>query len=188
MNSAGASGGYCPVCREASVLKIYGYVSPIDQTSPLPDVEKTCTEDDGTTISVTPMKPLTHDLECEWAFQRIQDREPGPAPVASDGKTYDAPQSLEAWDGWGGGPRANGRDTSPYEIPLMGVPGESLGRAEKGPKGRVEKFLFDVSKLPRGRYVVTARVSDPTPWVLKDDKHLLEERATFWFTVLPKKK
>jgi hypothetical protein len=187
MNSAGATGGYCPVCREASVLRIYGYVSPIDTVSPPADSERTLTEDDGTTLTITPMKPMTHDLSCEWTFLRIQDSEPGPQPVASDGVTTDIAAAMDGWDGWAGGPRANNRDTSQYEIPLMGVPADTLAREEKT-KGRVDKFVFDASKLTRGRYLVVARVSDPTPWVLKDPKFLLEERASFWVKVLPKKK
>lgn len=180
MNSAGASNGYCPVCREAAILCIYSYLSPIDTMSPQPETERSCTEGDGTVITVTPMHPKTHDLQIEWTVDRVPDSEPGPAPVKSDGVTTDI---AIPFDGWTPGPRLVGRDPSNYEFPLFGVPGDEYARVEKAKGGRVDRFLFDVAKLPRGRYFISCRVSDPTPWVLKDPKHLLEERASFWFTV-----
>ena len=181
MNAAGATGGYCPVCREACVLRIYHYLSPIDQTSPAPEIERNCVEGDGSTISVTPMKPQTHDLKVQWYVDRIPDSEPGPQPVASGGVTTDeAPTGL---DGWNPGPRSGGRDPILYEMPPMGNVDEEFARIEKDKKGRLEKFVFDVAKLPRGRYMITARVWDPIGWVLKDKDHLLEERASFWFKI-----
>jgi hypothetical protein len=186
MNSAGATGGYCPVCREAAVLCIYGYLSPIDQASPLPDTERRCVEDDGTTIAITPMKPRTHDLQVEWFFDRIQDSEPGPAPVTGGGETTD--QGVEGGvPGWMPGPRLRDRDPVLYDMPPLGVPGDEYAKVEKK-DGRTDRFVFEVSKLVPGRYVVTARVHDPTEWVLKDPKFLTEERASFWFTVAPKSK
>lgn len=183
MNAAGAT-GFCPVCREASVLRIYSYVSPIDQTAPAAETEVRCVEGDGTTLSVTPMRPRTHDLRVEWTYERVQDSEPGPKP-AETGKTSDLPLGLEAWTG---GERGRERDGAFYELPPMGVPGDDLAKAVKGKGGRLERHAFAAASLPRGRYVVTARVVDPSPWVLKDDKHLLEERASWWVTVQPKKK
>ncbi|MCE9638300.1 MAG: hypothetical protein K8T90_21575 [Planctomycetes bacterium] len=183
MNSAGATGGYCPVCREAAVLCFYGYLSPIDQTSPAPDTERGCTAGDGTTISITPLKPMTHSLQVEWFFDRIPDSEPGPQAVAHGGETSDNPV-VGGIPGWMPGPRLRDRDPILYEMAPLGVPGDEYARTDK----TKDHFLFDVAKLPPGRYVVTARVFDPTEWVLKDPKHLLEERAAFWYTVSPKKK
>jgi hypothetical protein len=186
MNSAGATGGYCPVCREAAVLCIYGYVSPIDQASPLPETERSCVADDGTTIAVTPMKPRAHDLQVEWFVDRVPDSEPGPQAVAKGGETSD--QIPEGGvPGWSPGPRLRERDPVLYDMPPLGVPGDEFARAEKT-KGRTDRFVFDVSKLVPGRYVITARVFDPTEWVLKDPKFLTEERASWWFTVAPKRK
>lgn len=186
MNSAGATGGYCPVCREAAVLCIYGYVSPIDQTTPLPDTERRCVADDGAVISVVPMRPRTHDLSIEWYVDRVPDSEPGPQPVAGGGVTTDqAPEG--GVPGWSPGPRLRERDPILYEMAPFGVLDEGRAKTERT-KGRIERHVFEVSKLPPGRYVVTARVWDPTEWVLKDDRHLLEERASFWYTVEAKKK
>lgn len=184
MNSAGASKGYCPVCREAAVLCIYSYVSPIDTMSPHPETERTCTEGDGTVIAITPMKPRTHDLSAEWTFDRVPDSEPGPVTAKSSGGTSDV---AIPFDGWSPGPRIAGRDKSVYEFPLYGVPGDEFARVEKV-KGKLDRFVFDVAKLPKGRYFISVRVWDETPWVLKDDLHLLEERASFWFTVSGKKR
>jgi hypothetical protein len=181
MNAAGAS-GYCPVCREAAVLRIYSYVSPIDTTTPAEDTEIRCVAGDGTTISIVPMRPATHDLRVEWFFERVMDSEPGPKPK-SGGETSDLPIDF---DGWNVGTRGQGRPVAYYEATPPGVQADDLAKQEK--KGaRVERHVFQASELPRGRYVVTARVVDPCEWVLKDDKRLLEERATWWVTVQPKR-
>lgn len=182
MNTASRS-KYCPVCREAAVLRIYAYCSPIDTVRPAVDTETRCVEGDGTTITLVPMRPKSHDLKVEWYFERVADSEPGPV-AAKSGDTSDRPAEL---DGFDGGARGLNRETALFEIPPMGVPADDLAKAEKD-AGRIVKWTFDASKLPRGRWIVTAAVSDPTEWVLKDKQHLTEERATWWFHVQPKGK
>ena len=39
--------------------------------------------------------------------------------------------------------------------------------------------VFPAGKLPPGRHLVTVVVRDPTNAVLKDERHLLEERAAW---------
>jgi hypothetical protein len=58
----------------------------------------------------------------------------------------------------------------------------ALGTTRKAKDGRVENVL-PISRLKPGRYRVTACVSDGTPWVLLDPKHLLEERKTWYVKV-----
>ena len=180
MNAAGAT-GYCPVCREAAVLRIYSYVSPIELANPLPDTEIRCVENDGTAISVLPMRPRTHELKVEWFYERVPDSEPGPQPKEG-GTTSALPLDF---DGWTGGERGRDRDSVLLELPPGGVPGGGYVKAEKGEKGKAVKSLFQAALLPRGRYIVTAQVTDPCEWVLKDPKKLLEERGTWWVTVQP---
>jgi hypothetical protein len=179
MNAAGAR-GFCPVCRETAVLRIYSYVSPIDTTSPAPMSETRAVKGDGSRIVVTPMRPLNHDLSVEWYVDRVPDSEPGPRAGERDTRTL----TEGAMGSWTGGTRGQDRDGDAYEFPPFGYPSD-LGKVEK--KGRrAERHVFPVGDLDPGRYVVTVRVWDPTGWVLKDTKKLLEERASFWVTVSPR--
>lgn len=194
MNSAGNSGGYCPVCREQAVLHIYRYVNPIDRTSQDPFTEMRVVAEDASKIVVTPMQPKTHDLVCEWYVDRVPDSEPGPQRT-KDGETSDGIPRFDRGEGFGGftgGVRQWGRDPAAFEFPPLGFVTD-LGVIEKGDKKKGEgtRFVLPVSKLGRGRWQITARVWDPAVvngslWVLKDDLHLLEERQTFWVTVAPK--
>jgi hypothetical protein len=183
MNSAGNSGGYCPVCREQAVLSIYRYVNPIDKVSQNPQMEMRVVEGDASQLVVTPMQPMTHDLECAWYLDKAMDSDPGPVKAA-DGTTSDGSAEFDA--GFNNGMRAYRRDGKDYEFPPMGQLSQ-LGHKEEKSKGSPAKFTFPVGKLPKGRWVITCKVWDPTPWVLKDTQRLLEERETFWVTVGAKK-
>lgn len=181
MNSAGNSGGYCPVCREQAVLHIYRYVNPIDAISQNPQMEMKVVDGDASQITVTPMHPMTHDLKCEWHVERVPDSEGGPVRAA-DGTTHDGTPDVPGGGGFTNGLRGFGRDGKVYDYPPV-APVSDLGREEG--KGANLKFVFPTGKLGRGRYVITCRVWDPCEWVLKDPQHLLEERETFWVTVAP---
>jgi IgA Peptidase M64 len=183
MNSAGNSGGYCPVCREQAVLHIYRYVNPIDAISQNPQMEMKVIDGDASKITITPMRPMTHDLKCDWHVQRVPDSEGGPIRAA-DGATSDGGPSLPEMGGFTNGMRGMGRDGAAYDYPPI-APISDLGFIEKGGKEGGIKFVFPTGKLGRGRYVITCRVWDPCEWVLKDPQHLLEERETFWVTVSP---
>lgn len=58
-----------------------------------------------------------------------------------------------------------------------------LGKTKKARRNRPRYAYFPIGKLPRGRYWVTAEVRDKTPWVVKDEKRLLVERATWYVRV-----
>jgi hypothetical protein len=193
MNSAGNSGGYCPVCREQCVLHIYRYVNPIDRMSQDPKTEMKVVENDGASITITPMQPMTHNLQCEWYVDGpIEASAPGPVRAAS-GETSDGSAS----DDWGftNGMRGYRRDGELYKYPPLGQLSQ-LGQVIPRKEKEGTKFVFPVSKLPRGRWQVHVRVFDTTEWaaqktgpaVLKDPQALLEERESFWVTVAPARK
>lgn len=48
------------------------------------------------------------------------------------------------------------------------------------------RHVLMAGRLEPGWHRITAEVRDPTPWVLKDSKHLLEERRSWFVNVLPK--
>ena len=190
MNAAGAGNGYCPVCREAALLRIYGTINPIDKVSLDPYTELKCVDGDASTIVVTPMQPKTHDLKCEWFADRIPDSDPPPKRPEGGATSDGTPESRNGSRGSTG--RAEGRDGSLYDYPPLATPID-FGKVERV-KGEGVRFVLPASKLGRGRWVVTCRVWDPAEWpdskgpvVLKDPQHLLEERATFWVRVAPRK-
>jgi IgA peptidase M64 len=194
MNSGGCA-GYCPVCREACVLRIYSYVNPIDTCSPDPRTEIRCVEGDDGKITIVPMQPKSHDLEVQWYVDRIPDSEKRPERTG-DGSTSDGPNVPPGAVGFGGstgGDRAYGREPAAYEFPPLGQV-SAIGTLERRTKTAPTRFVFPVAKLGRGRWQVTAVVRDPASWpdipcqpaVLKDPQHLLEERETWWVTVAPR--
>ena len=75
MNSAG-SATYCWVCREAGVLRIYSYLSPIDEVGPIQE-RVTMTKGESREFFVIPMAPKHHQVQVEWTMQRIST---GPLP------------------------------------------------------------------------------------------------------------
>ncbi len=182
MNAAGAR-GYCAVCREATVLRIYNYVNPIDVVAPDPTLELKVVAGDDTQIEVVPMQPRTHDLQVEWFVERVPDSEPGPRPrEQTTGQTLDG---IPGFGGYTGGDRGFGREGAMYEYPPLGELSE-MGKVLKRDKKNGTRFVFPVGKLPPGRWTITAKVWDQSPWVLKDEQHLLEEREMWWVTVAPK--
>ncbi len=185
MNSAGAS-GYCPVCREAAVLSIYRTVNPIDTNSPDPGNEVRIVAKDAKYLSVTPMQPRSHDLECTWHVSVLKETDPGPAEMAP----LNSGMPLYGNYGRGGVTRYMGghrhrENRAKYDMP---PPGElsKFGKKIKKKKRRPTRYLFLLEKLPPGRYLITALVKDPTKYVLRDDAHLLQERVAWWVTVAPK--
>jgi hypothetical protein len=182
MNSAGAGSGYCPVCREAAILKVYALVNPIDDVGPDPKREVRCVDGDESKIVVTPMRPMKHDLECEWYVDRMMESEAGPSKPVSDGTTTD----VIAVSKGSKGARPRAVDRAAYDSPPFGFPSD-LGKKEGSWAKGDTRFVLPTGKLGRGRWQVTCRVWDPTDQVLKDEQHLLEERETWFVTVAPKK-
>jgi hypothetical protein len=194
MNSAGNTGGYCPVCREQCVLHIYRYVSPIDAVSQNPQMEMKVVENDGASITVTPMQPMTHNLQCQWYVDGpIEGSAPGPQKPKDD-ETHDTGPGGGDSPGYTNGLRGFRRDGELYAYPPLGQLSE-LGQIVPRKAAEGTKFVFPVSKLPRGRWQLNCRVWDNAEWpalkngtaVLKDPQRLLEERVSFWVTVAPKK-
>jgi hypothetical protein len=200
MNAAGAT-KFCPVCREQTILVIYEYVSPIDVAEPAPNSEVKAVEDDDTQIVVTPMQKRRHHLEAEWYVAPLQVTTPNAAPADpepaagdddGDGEDDMTLEELEEiargagavredrpmmFRGFGG-QRAK-QNRSEYAEPPRG----ETSKLGKRLRGKPRRFAFEVGKLPPGRYTVTVEVSDPTKWVVKDEKHLLKERMTWTVTV-----
>jgi hypothetical protein len=189
MNSAGAR-GFCPVCREATILVIYEHISPIDELSPPTLEEVKATQGDETLLTVVPMRPKKKALKAEWFVAPLQETAPGEGEELTfeeeEGGGFptdmgDYGQGLPSYAGFGGN-RKKG-DRSHYGTPPEGKPSK-FGKATGTAKNRL--FTFAVGKLPPGRWKVTVEVRDPTRWVIKDENHLLKERATWTVTVAPK--
>jgi hypothetical protein len=178
MNAAGNS-QFCPVCREANVLAIYSYVSPIDTVSPDPAEPLTVPEGDRTELAVRPMRPRTHALEVAWYVRRLEAGEAAPRRAKAGDRREDWWKRRFAMPGMAGyapGKRARG-DREAHAEP----PGGELSSLGRGGKGRDPVHTFPVGRLDPGRYVVTVVVRDPTDWVLEDPLHLLTERE--WWVV-----
>jgi len=191
---------YCPVCREQAVLVIYEYVSPIDEALPDPAREVHATCGGPEELVVVPMQPRRHKLDVEWYIAPLEvtttGSEPAPAPTpaeeapqpAAPEKDYpDFPDERQEMGFLGGGYGFGRRALVPrdeYDAPPEGEPSK-LGKRKRD-KERGNVSVFPLGKLPAGGYVITAEVHDPTPWVVKDSKHLLRERVSWRVKVAPK--
>jgi hypothetical protein len=207
MNVGGVQ--FCPVCREASILVIYEYVSPLDEHSPRQGRVVKAVEGDATVLSVTPMKLKKKKLKVYWYVEAEVGRKattPGGDPDGDNGGNLDGSDDpdgddddeIDELEDLYGRPRGLGLGRS---SPYRGVrrtqnrghyadppPGElsKLGKAVKGKKKAPRRNVFPLGKLAPGRYRITVEVRDETKWVLKDDLHLLKERATWRVIVAPK--
>lgn len=207
MNSGGGS-PYCPVCREAGLLRIYERVSPIDEVWP-PEKEVSLVAGERGSFRVLPMAPVGHALKVKWFL--------APAPVvtaAVQEEEYDPEEDDTGLDPFearmrrlrrkaakdtGASPR--GQAETP-RTPIGQRPGLlRRGRGTGGtplPKGRVLKekrtkgvHAVVLPELAPGRYLLTAVVWDPAkprkakrPWVLKDERGLLEDRHVWTIEVV----
>jgi hypothetical protein len=186
MNAAGET-QYCPVCREGNVLKIYAHVSPIDTAEPDPAKPIEVAAGADTEITVTPMAPQTHELEVGWYVKPLAPDEAVPVPE----KATKQEEYVVPWGGRRGGElgvpsgdRAQ-RSRERYDEPPAGEPSRLGGRGKRC--GGEKPHVFPVGELEPGRYAVTVKVRDTTPWVLLDPDHLLEERMTWIVTVSARK-
>ena len=177
MNSAGHV-NYCAVCREAAVLRIYSYVNPIDAYSPSDTQELEVTANTDKFLAVTPMKPRSHALDVDWFVEPIGNEVAVPEPVE---RTTGARSDRVREALWGPSGGSRGKDPQRAATLAQPPPGkkDALGTTRKAKDGSAE-FIFPVGRLKPGRYRVTVAVTDTTPWVLLDEKRLLEERKT-WF-------
>jgi hypothetical protein len=181
MNSAGHM-NYCPVCREAGVLKIYNYVNPIDSFDPPNTQEVEVTAGAQKFLSVTPMRPKSKALDVDWYVETIEASVPMPeAEARTTGTSGRKNRIRDALFGRASG-GARGGDRAEYNQPPAGAK-SALGTSRKAKDGTVENVLCTALLKP-GRYRITAAVADKTPSVLYDPKHLLEERKTWWVKVV----
>src|SRR5262245_22071668 len=155
---------FCPVCREALILRLYQFVDPIDVCLPEPSAEPLRTRADGEPLrfDLQVMRPTTHRLEVAfWLF---------PADEAPEALPYD--------------PGAAARGERGARGPLMPIGRKPAMFARNADSGRYS-FEVDPKNLAPGQYVVVARAEDTTrlrgekwPWVLKDERELCKsERA-----------
>lgn len=200
MNSGGGS-PYCPVCREAGVLAIYERVSPIDRVWPASAVVTWGVgAEEKPAFRVLPMQPAGHNLEVKWFLGPAPEITETAKTEPSD---YDPEADTEGLDpferrlrrkrgaekarapalptpiGFRPGMLRRAQGTAHLPLP-RGTRIRGTMKREKG-LGRVHTAL--VPDLAAGRHVLTVVVWDPArpkgsrrPWVLKDDRGLLEDR------------
>lgn len=205
MNTGGNE--YCPVCREATLLMIYTYVSPIDVVRPAQG-EVQFGADGWPVIELEPMRPATHDLEVTWfvgdeppvtesdeSERSLEDEFADGMLTEEEKKLWErikrrrkeegrtAPRtSVPHKPGLVRRRQGTGRDDPPVGDPIQGKKRRARGGA------RVHSPVLP--DLGPGRYHLTAVVRDPAkprgarlPWVLKDDQGLLEDRHVFVLVV-----
>ncbi|MHC4934485.1 MAG: M64 family metallopeptidase, partial [Planctomycetota bacterium] len=187
MNSAGAR-GFCPVCREATILVIYEHINPIDGHSPPTTKEVKAVEGGDAVLKVVPMRPRKRGLKVQWYVAQAAARTAvqGPEEEELETEAGDDERGFDTTEAgpysfYPGGSRTS-RDRSEYDEAPKGERSK-LGKASGSRKDRTH--VFPLGKLTPGRYWITAEVRDTTKWVLKDPKHLLEERVTWTVTVSP---
>jgi len=171
---------FCPVCREALVLRLYSIVDPIDEVTPRPPPpgirEPILLWKDPIEIRVRTLKPATHDLEVRWWIEAagLYPITPGPGPAEAHGLT---PPPKETPD-----------DRTPRG-PLRPLPVAPYKEHDTDENGlAVLRIARD--ELKPGLYRVTCRVNDTTrlrgerfPWVLKDERGVLESERVWWLEV-----
>ena len=151
---------FCPVCREAIVLAILDLVDPIDGCEPAPAQPLTGAEPHR--LRVTAMRPASHVLEARWWV--LPEAEAPAAPAVEHARRTDR------------GPLA----------PIAAKPLEESLHDRKGE----HELTVDPAKLAPGRYRVICRVRDTTqprgerfPWVLRDERGLLESERSWSLVV-----
>jgi hypothetical protein len=205
MNTGGNE--YCPVCREATLLMIYTYVSPIDVVRPT-EREIHRGEDGWPAIELEPMRPATHELEVTWYLGDeppvTQTDEPERTAEDDFAEGMLTEEEKKLWERIKRRRKAEGRTTPRTSVPYKpgsvrrargtGRDGPPVGERIKGTKrrarGGVRVHGPVLPDLGPGRHLLTAVVRDPAkprgarhPWVLKDDRGLLEDRHTFVLVV-----
>ena len=192
MNSAGNM-NYCPVCREAVILRIYNHCSPIDAAGPVAE-RVTVRAGQTADLFVVPMRPEKHDVEVQWWIERLKDAPPEVevAPKTTGGDDGDDRrgrfEEMMRDRGFGrftGGKRGR-EDRKAYDAPPPGAPFSNASVVKRVAGKDETRHVLMAGRLEPGWHRITAEVRDPTPWVLKDSKHLLEERRSWFVNVLPK--
>ncbi len=186
MNSGSAK--YCWVCREAGVLKIYEYVSPIDEAGPLQQ-DLTLSVGETKDFFVQPMAPKKHALNADWYLERVAPAAPAePAEGVPDADGFDYGQLPDGmWKG--GGDRGFERRKNP--LPADPPGGIRLDASVKKVGATAFRSSPKLPALDPGTYRLTVVVVDDAkvpgyryPWVIKDTDRLLEERRSWTLNVV----
>jgi hypothetical protein len=142
---------------------------------------------DSSVITVTPMKPLKHDLSVSWYVERLPDDvtpAETPPPAAPKRDAYGRrSEAFARLFGRLGGTRGRA-DRSLYDLAPEGEL-SALATKKKLSPDAATSSLFALGKLKPGRWWITVVVKDPASEVLLDPKHLLEERASWPVLVTP---
>jgi hypothetical protein len=166
---------FCPVCREAVVLRIYSLVDPVESTTPpAPDSEAgLLLRDEPLEFEVVVMRPETHALEVRWWL--LDERE---AELVSSRAGSDATHTRYRSRRYG-----DRRDRGPLPTIRQKPIAESLRN-----KDGVHRLRLNPGEVEApGRYRLICRVRDDAqpwgerwPWVLKDEHGLLESERAWW--------
>ncbi len=191
----GSSHPYCAVCREATVVRIYTFVNPIDEAADNQASFVSKVKKSGETFAlvdpkalpwVLPMQPATHRLTVKWKLKRDeataggQATGPTPPPIPDD-----HPSKRDPGTKVGPEPKDVPKQRVYARIPFDGEAVPTLVRPDK--RGRPAE-MPDLSKikLRPGKYQLTVEVRDetligkvPRPWVLKDESSFMVERMTW---------
>jgi len=163
---------YCPVCREQVVLAIYGVVSPIDRATPADEVIAVPSGSSAEFFVETP-RPEGHALTVEWRLAS--------GPSTRDVQVVPTFGHRDA--------RPPFRRRAPRELPPFegeSLPGRPAGK-ETGADAARHTLRLETQGMKPGHYVLSLRVADPTPWVVRDPLHLLEERRVYRIIVTPRR-
>jgi len=166
---------FCPVCREALVLRIYSIVDPIDAVEPRappPGIrEPILLWKDPVEIRVRTMRPATHDLDVSFWIEPAAKY-----PVTGIDAGTRAVKAMTLPDRTRRGPLP----------PRVERPTKRMGAGKDG----VAVLRLSRQDLEPGQYRITCRVRDTTelrgerfPWVLKDERGLLESERIWWLEV-----
>jgi len=171
-NNCAMTGGtdFCPVCREALILRIHRNVDPIEGCTPPPHATDTATSlqaTDKLEFEVSALVPNSHGLQISWY-------------VLAEADVPEAPMSIH---GVRGVPDRRSRG------PLQAIEARPAARIRSS-KREKNSFTFKPGDHDPGRYRVVCRVLDNTrirgdklPWVLKDEHGLLESERAWWVVV-----
>jgi len=162
---------FCPVCREAIVLRIYSLADPIEgAVPPAPPsgvYEPLLLLEDPLEIRVRVQRPATHDLDGSWWIEPVAAFPEGDAGFHKNEPMRDR--------------RLRG--------PLAPITAKPTLERGAGKDGELVLRLSRIDTKP-GRYKITLRVRDSTelrgerfPWVLKDELGLLESERIWWLEV-----
>jgi hypothetical protein len=172
---------YCPVCREAIVLRIYQHVDPIESARVVPAEkasEKAPVEASAERAAELPATDLTGEEPHRFEVHTLEPKE-----HALEVNWFVLPESEAPPPG--GDPTLRPRVRRGALAPIDAKPAHR-SRSKDG------RHVFDVApkELEPGRYRVLVRVRDTTelrgdrfPWVLLDEHGLLESERGWWVVV-----